>query len=239
MTRAVRLALLALVACLPPGCKPVVYRWLFGYRIHRTVRIGISIIDARSCVIESGTTLGHGNVVVGVDDLIIGDHVRIGHLNLFRGGNEIRIGRYAEILRRNEINSIPDADVANEADPRLSIGAGAVITDGHRIDFTDRIDIGHRAILGGRGSSLWTHNRQRTAPIRIGDLAYVGSEIRMTPGSAIPPRSIVGVGSVIVHELTEEETLIGGVPAKVIKPLGADDLALVEKKTRLDLPDDV
>jgi hypothetical protein len=32
--------------------------------------------------------------------------------------------------------------------------------------------------------------------------------------------------------------LIGGVPAKVIKPLSEEDMFLVEAKTRPDLPDD-
>lgn len=223
----------------PPQWKPLLYRLCLGYRIHRSARIGFSLIDARSCSIDADVRVGHGNVVLGVERLTIGEHTRIGHLNLFRGGEEIRIGRYVEILRRNEINSIPDADVVNAVDPRLHIGDGAVITDGHRIDFTDRVDIGRRAIIGGRSSSIWTHNRQRTAPVRIGDFAYVGSEIRMTPGSAIPARSIVGVGSVVVSEITEAGTLIAGVPAKVLKPLGDHDQYLVERKTRADLPDDL
>jgi acetyltransferase-like isoleucine patch superfamily enzyme len=115
-----------------------------------------------------------------------------------------------------------------------------VITDGHRIDFTDRVEIGRRAIIGGRNSSLWTHNRQRTAPLRVGEFAYVASEIRMTPGAAVPARSIVGVGSVVVDDLAEHVgTLIAGVPAKVLKPLSEHDQSLVERKTRADLPDDV
>jgi len=233
-----RFVVLALVALLPQAPKQWLLRNVFRYRIGRGVSIGVSVIDARECEIGDATVIGHGNVVTGVRRLRVGDHVRIGHLNLLRGG-EIEIGRYAELLRRNELNSIPDADVVTETDPRLSIGPGAVITDGHRIDFTDRVDIGRRAIIGGRNSSLWTHNRQRTAPIRVGDLAYVGSEVRMAPGSAVPARSVVGMGSVVTDALEEEVTLIAGVPARVVKPLGEHDLFLVERKTRNDLPDDV
>ena len=71
----------------------------------------------------------------------LGDHVRIGSLNLVRGGDEVRIGRWSEVLRRNELNSIVDADPVAPTDPRLLIAPGCVITDGHRLDFTDRIDI--------------------------------------------------------------------------------------------------
>ena len=52
-------------------------------------------------------------------NLVIGDHVRIGYLNVVRGGDEVRIGRYAEIIRLNEINSIPNPVVANPVDPRF------------------------------------------------------------------------------------------------------------------------
>src|SRR5207248_7408041 len=151
--------------------------------------------------------------------------------NIIRGGDEVSIGRYAEIIRLNEINSIPDPDLNNEADPRFHLGDGGIITAGHKVDFTDRVSIGRRTIIGGRNSSLWTHNRQRTRPIRIGDFAYVGSEIRMAPGATIPSRCIVGIGSVITSCLTEEEQLIAGVPAKSIKELESEDKFLIERKT--------
>jgi len=61
----------------------------------------------------------------------------------------------------------------------------------------------------------------------------------MAPGSVIPSRSIVGIGTVITSELTDEGKLIAGVPAKVIKDLSTEDQFLVQRKTRVDLPDDV
>lgn len=234
-----RLLILALFAPLPSFLKRSLYRWFFRYKIGKGVRIGISIIDAAECSIEDNVTIGHFNVVTRVEKLTIKDHARIGHLNIIRGGSEVSLGRYSEIIRLNEINSIPDADVVNEIDPRFLLGDGSIVTTGHKIDFTDRVEIGRRVILGGRNSSLWTHNRQRTRPITIGEKAYIGSEIRMAPGSAIPARSIVGIGSVITASLAEEGKLIAGVPAKTIKDLSSDDQFLIERKTRPDLPDDI
>ena len=211
----------------------------FGYRIGKRVRIGLSLIDARECSIADDVSIGHLNVFTQIQSLTIGDHVRIGHLNIFRGGDEVSLGRYAEVIRLNEINSIPEPDVVNKTDPRFVLGAGSIVTTGHKIDFTDRVEIGRRTIIGGRNSSIWTHNRQRTLPITIGSFAYVGSEIRMAPGSKIPSRSIVGMGAVITSALDIENTLIGGVPAKPIKDLSSEDRFLIERKTRLDLPDEV
>src|SRR5262245_60178815 len=214
-----RLFSLACVAVLPSFVKRPCYRLFFGYDIGRRVRIGLSIVDARSCSIADDSVIGHLNVVIGVQQLTIGDHVRIGHLNIIRGGDEVSLGRYSEIIRMNEINSIPEPEVVNPIDPRFLLGAGSVITTGHTIDFTDRVQIGIRTIIGGRNSSFWTLNRQRTDTIEIGDHAYVGSEIRVAPGGSIPSRSIVGIGAVIVGKLSGEGWLIAGVPARPIKEL--------------------
>ncbi len=237
--RKFRLFALALVALLPSALKRPSYRIFFGYKIGKRVRVGVSIIDARDCRIDDDVQIGHLNVVIGLEKLTIGDHTRIGHLNIIRGGDEVSLGRYSEINRLNEINSIPEPDVVNITDPRFLLGAGSIITTGHKIDFTDRVEIGRRTILGGRNSSLWTHNRQRTRPIVIGEFAYLGSEIRIAPGGALPSRCVVGIGSVITSKVTEEEYLIAGVPAKPVKRLNEDDKFLIERKTRPDLPDDI
>jgi len=234
-----RLFVLATIALFPSFLKRPCYRLFFGYRIGRRVRIGVSIIDAAQCEIGNDSKIGHLNLIASVQNLSLGDHVRIGHLNIIRGGEEVVLGRYSELLRLNEINSIPDPEVVNPVDPRFTLGPGSIVTTGHKIDFTDRVEIGRRTIIGGRNSSIWTHNRQRTLPITIGDFAYVGSEIRMAPGGSIPSRCIVGIGSVITGQLTDENHLIAGVPAKSLKELNTDDKFLIERKTRKDLPDDV
>jgi acetyltransferase-like isoleucine patch superfamily enzyme len=234
-----RLLALAVVALLPNVLKQSIYRLFFGYRIGRNVRIGVVLLDADECSIDDDVQIGHLNVFIEVKRLVIGDHARIGHLNIVRGGDEVTIGRYAEILRKNEINSIPDPETLAPVDQRLRIGNGAVVTTGHKIDFTDRVDIGDRAIIGGRNSSIWTHNRQRTAPVSIGARTYVGSEIRMAPGSSLPAYAVVGIGAVVVDQICAERQLIAGVPAKPVKELDDEALYFTERKTRNDLPDDL
>lgn len=224
---------------MPSGIKRFCYRTFFGYRIGKRVRIGFSIIDVGACEIGDDVTIGHLNLFTGTKQLSIGEHTRIGHLNIIRGGDEVRIGRYCEILRLNEINSIPEPEVVNEIDPRFIMGDGSMIGASHKIDFTDRVEFGKRVILGGRNSSIWTHNRQRTSPVTIGNLSYVGSEIRIAPGGSIPARCIVGIGSVITKQFDIENVMIAGVPAAIVKELGEEGQFLIENKTRPDLPDDI
>lgn len=224
---------------LPSFLKRPIYRIFFGYKIGKRVRIGLSLIDAQKCLIEDDVSIGHFNAFVGIKSLRIGEHARIGHLNIIRGGDEVNLGRYSEILRQNEINSIPDPVIVTPADPRFILGDGSVVTTSHKIDFTDRVEFGKRVILGGRNSSLWTHNRQMTKSIIIGDYSYIGSEIRIAPGGEIPPKCIVGIGAVITKKFTNEYKLIGGLPAAEIKDLDEDGRFLTEYKTRADLPEEI
>lgn len=239
MIRRLRLISLALTALLPSPIAKVCFRVVFGYKIGKRVKVGFSIVDAREVEIGDDVSIGHFNVFTGIKKLSIGEHSRIGVLNVFRGGEEIEIGRYCDILRLNEINSIPEPDVVNETDPRCIIGDGCMIGASHKIDFTDRVEFGKCVILGGRNSSIWTHNRQRTAPVVVGERTYLGSEIRVAPGAAIAPKCIVGLGSVITGKFSNEYRLVGGVPAKEIKELDEEDRFLTERKTRNDLPDDI
>jgi acetyltransferase-like isoleucine patch superfamily enzyme len=234
-----KLLFLALLAIFPSVLKCFCYRLFFGYKIGKRVKIGFSVVDAKDCIIDDDVSIGHLNALIGVKKLSIGEHTRIGHLNIIRGGDEVRLGRYTEIIRLNEINSIPDPIVVTPAEPKFILGDGSVITASHKIDFTDRVEFGKRVILGGRNSSLWTHNRQSTKPIIIGDYSYIGSEIRIAPGGEIPPKCVVGIGSVITKKFEDEYKLIAGVPAKAVKDLDEDGKFLTGYKTRPDLPDDI
>lgn len=237
--RRLRLALLAVIALLPGFVKRPLYRSLFGYRIGRGVRIGLVILDAEAVELGDGTEIGHLNLITRVGSFITGKSVRIGPLNIIRGGERVRLGDYAEVMRLNVLNAIPDHDCTTSPASRLEIGRGAVVVSGHRIDFTDQVTIGQNVIIGGRNSSLWTHNRQSTAPIEIGDFCYLGSEVRLAPGARLAERSILGLGSVLAGAIDTPGSLVGGVPARIIRPLTAEDDALIRRKARRDAPDDL
>jgi acetyltransferase-like isoleucine patch superfamily enzyme len=234
-------ALFAVALALLPSCLKVpLYRWLFGYRIGRGVRIGLSpFIGVRRCTIGDRARIGSCNAFVRVEELNIGAHTRIGFLNLFRGGRRVDVGPYATILRQNVFNAIVDGDFLGPVDSTLELGAGVAVSSGHWLDFSDRIVVGAHSIIGGRNSSFWTHNRQRARAIIIGAHCYLGSEIRAAPGVEVPPLCIVALGSVLVGQLEPARSLIGGNPAAVLRPLKDRDLYLVCRKTRADVPDDL
>jgi acetyltransferase-like isoleucine patch superfamily enzyme len=236
--RRVRLAVLLLLGVFPGFAKKPLYRLLFGYRFGPRVRIGLALLDAGTLEFAEGTQIGHFNVITLVGCLKMGRHARVGTLNILRGGERVVFGDYSEVMRLNVLNAIPDHDCTTEPESVLEVAAGAVITSGHRIDFTDRVRLGKNVIVGGRNSSLWTHNRQETAPIEIGDFCYLGSEVRLAPGAKLPDECLLGIGSVLAGEIKEPRSLVAGVPAKVVRPLTEKDLARIRRKTRRDMPDD-
>ncbi len=234
----IRLACLSLIGLLPSWAKRPAYRLLFGYHIHRSVRIGLAILDAREVDLGEGAEIGHLNLILRVGRLEMGKKARIGMLNVVRGGQRVSLGDYSTVMRFNVLNAIPDHDCTTEPVSILDVGPGAFIVSGHRIDFTDRVTIGRNVIVGGRNSSLWTHNRQETAPIVVGDFCYLGSEVRLAPGARLANESILALGAVLSGQVAEPRSLVAGVPARVVRQLNEHDLERIRRKTRRDIPDD-
>lgn len=229
-----------LLALLPNLLKQSIYRRVFGYRIGRGVRIGLTpFVGVRACSIGEGARIGHLNIFLETERLEIGRHARVGHLNAFRGGRRVLLGEYATVLRGNVFNSIPDAECVNGRRPELELGAGVTVTNGHWLDFTDAVTLGANTIVGGRGSSFWTHNRQRTRPIRVGHHCYIGSDAKLAPGADVADGCIVAIGSVLQGGLGPAFSLVGGNPAQVVRPLRPGDVPLIARKNRPDIPDPV
>jgi acetyltransferase-like isoleucine patch superfamily enzyme len=236
--RRLRTAAHAAVALLPNAVKLPIYRHAFGFRVGKDVHIGLSILDADELELADGARVGHGNLIMRTKRVVLDRDAEIGFCNVLRGGDEIRLGRWATVLRFNVLNSIPDNDATGPTDPRLSLDDGAFVVSGHRIDFTDRIQIGKNVIVAGRNSSLWTHNRQATRPIEIGDFCYLGSEVRVAPGAKLGDWSILAMGAVLSGP-AEPRTVHGGVPAKPIRAITDDDAKTLAKKTKKEIPEDL
>jgi acetyltransferase-like isoleucine patch superfamily enzyme len=238
LARLLRTAAHAAVALLPNAVKLPIYRHAFGFRVGKDVRVGLSILDADELELADGARVGHGNLITRTKRVVLDRDAEIGFCNVLRGGDEIRLGRWATVMRFNVLNSIPDNDCDGPTDPRLQLDDGAFVVSGHRIDFTDRIRIGKNVIVAGRNSSLWTHNRQATRPIEIGDFCYLGSEVRIAPGASLGDWSILAMGAVLSGK-AEPRTVHGGVPAKPIRAITDDDEKTLAKKTKKEIPEDL
>lgn len=69
------------------------------------------------------------------------------------------------------------------------------------------------------GSLLFRHNipdLEYTAPITIGDYVYIGVRSVILPGVNIGNNCIVAAGSIVTKDVPDN-SVVGGVPAKIIK----------------------
>lgn len=230
-----RLVVALLLVPFPSLIKKAVYRLLFGYRFGRGVKIGLSAIVAQGCAIGERTRIGHFNLLYRNKDLRIGSDVIIGFGNRIFGGDRVDIGDRCQIVRGNEINSGLNPLVLGEFTPELVLGAGTVITVGHKIDFNDKVTFGENVVFAGRHSNIWTHNRQKTAPVSIGRNCYIGANVQFVPGSGVGDYCVVGLGSIVTKTIEGDWSIIAGMPAKLIKPLDEDNKVLVTYPTRPDL----
>ena len=220
-TRRLRTALAALAVVLPGGLRRVVHTRLLGYELHPTATIGRSMVD--------------------VDQLVMGERARIGHLVLIRGCEEVRLGPGALIHMLVWINSVRAEKGYFRDQPRrpaLLMGAETLISALHFIDACDLVQLDDFSALAGVGSIVQTHAvdidrmRQSSAPIRIGHHAMVASRAVLLPGAEVPDRSVVAAGAVVSRKL-EGHHVFAGVPAKAVRDLDPEAAFFVRDTSQI------
>ena len=117
----------------------------------------------------------------------------------------------------------------SEFGKNLTLGKDVFINSGCRFQDTGGITIGDGSLIG-HGSTLTTLNHgidpDRRAdmipsPVTIGRKAWLGAGVTIVPGVTIGDGAIVGAGSVVTKDVPAN-TIVGGVPAKLIRATGFD-----------------
>ena len=100
------------------------------------------------------------------------------------------------------------------------INSGCRFQDQGGITIDDGALIGHNAVLAtlNHNSDPEKRNNLLPAPIHIGKRVWLGANVTILPGVAIGENSIVAAGAV-VSKSVEPNTVVGGVPAKILKKL--------------------
>jgi maltose O-acetyltransferase len=111
---------------------------------------------------------------------------------------------------------------------KLTIGADCQITAPlyadvcSPIEIADRVFIGHHVVLITTNHEIGTAWQRcggwTPAPIRIGNGVWIGARATVLPGVTIGDGAVVAAGAVVAKDVPPN-TLVGGVPAKVIRIL--------------------
>lgn len=202
--------LAALLMILPWRLRRIVLITAFGYKIHSTAYIGLSVIFPERLEMDAGTRIGSMNMCKGISLLKMGENSSIGTLNWITGfpmGD--RDFFKADIGRR----------------PELILGEEAAVTTRHYIDCTNSVQIGRFTTFAGARSQILTHSidlhecRQSSKPVTIGDYCFVGTGCVLLAGAMLPDYSVLGGSSILNKQYTDPYFLYAGNPARPVKPL--------------------
>lgn len=205
--------LMLLSLLLPWGMRRTFLEKQFGYTIHPSCRIGVSCVFPTRLIMEEGSHIGNLTVCKNIDLLHLKAHASIGNGNWITG---FPLG--------------PSRHFADEKDrqPQLIVGEHAALTHRHLIDCTNSVVIGKFTTIAGFQSQILTHSidieksRQVSAPVRVGDYCFVGTNSVLLGGSALPDFCVLGAKSLLNKAFTESHQLYGGVPARPIEKLSPD-----------------
>ena len=135
----------------------------------------------------------------------------------------IRIGRSTLIRGRLRLTG-PRGCIS-----RLTIGSTCFFTTPLHIDLNADVVIGNRVTIGHDVAIVTSAHHidgperrcgeEVPAPVRIGDGCWIGAHAILLPGVVVGDGSIVAAGAVVSRDV-EPHTIVGGVPARLIRRLG-------------------
>lgn len=112
----------------------------------------------------------------------------------------------------------------------IQIGEDSIIGEDAVLDGRDKLIIGNHVDIA---SEVMIYNSEHdvrdpsfkaiNAPVVIQDYVFIGPRAIILPGVTLKKGAVVGAGAVVTKDV-EENTIVGGVPAKQIGERGVKDL---------------
>jgi acetyltransferase-like isoleucine patch superfamily enzyme len=222
MNKKVAIALQILFLIFPWTVRRLLLTKLFGFKIHRTARISLSIVLAKELVMSEYSKIGNFNICNSIDCLDLHPYASLGSF--------IYITGYPSGLKKH-FSHIENRKC------ELIIGSHSAITSRHFIDCTAGVTVGNFTTVAGIRSQILTHsidlekNRQNANSVKIGSYCFIGTDCVFLIGSNLPDYSILGAKSLLNTHLSESYYLYGGVPARKIKKLSDVNLKYFQRTT--------
>jgi acetyltransferase-like isoleucine patch superfamily enzyme len=164
-----------------------------------------------------------------VDKVIVRKNARISGFSVFLHVAQLHLGEGAVMGHWNWVAAAPtlrtatlDSRTAGKA-AHFELSEYSAITSRHYIDCSGGVTMGKFTVLAGVRSTILTHqvdtvrSEQTVHGVSIGSHCLVGSNVQIVPGTRIPDRSVIAMGSVVAGVLEEPGSLYAGVPARQIK----------------------
>ena len=103
---------------------------------------------------------------------------------------------------------------------RVFINSGCRFQDQGGITIGDNALIGHNVVIATLNHELDPETRAATTPrpVIIGDRVWIGANATVLPGVTVGEGAVVAAGAVVSKDV-EPRTIVGGVPARVIREI--------------------
>ncbi|MCI6467572.1 MAG: galactoside O-acetyltransferase [Faecalicatena sp.] len=127
----------------------------------------------------------------------------------------------------------------------ITIGDGTYINMNCNFVDDGLIQIGEHVLFGPAvtiatvGHPVNPHMREYmyTDPVKIEDNCWIGANVTICPGVTIGKNSVIGAGSVVIHDIPENSVAAGN-PCKVIRAIGEKDSVYYYKDRKIE-PEDL
>lgn len=110
----------------------------------------------------------------------------------------------------------------------VSINRASNLSAGGGLTIGNYVAIGHATsiVTGNHGFSDTEapikYQPVNIAPVTIGDNVWIGARVTILAGVRIAPGTVIAAGSVVTRSIEEPDMIVGGIPARIIKPRLAD-----------------
>ena len=103
---------------------------------------------------------------------------------------------------------------------RVFINSGCKFQDQGGITIGDDVLIGHNCVIATLNHAMDPDRRADMipAPVKIGDKVWIGANVTILQGVAIGEGAVIAAGAVVTKDVAPR-TVVGGIPAKVIKEI--------------------
>jgi acetyltransferase-like isoleucine patch superfamily enzyme len=168
----------------------------------------------------------HLNAQICGGRLELAPTVRLRTRVVFGGRGTLRIGDHTTLGDRDA--GRPGAPIflsARHTDSWIGIGARSRLANGVEMIALGRIELGERILVGAGVRILdgdfhgIAHDERdsagRSAPVKIGDGAWLGMSAMILKGVSIGDNAVVGAGSVVVRDV-RAGAVVSGNPARVL-----------------------
>ena len=103
---------------------------------------------------------------------------------------------------------------------RVFINAGCKFQDQGGITIGDDVLVGHNCVIATLNHAMDPDRRADMipAPVKIGDKVWIGANVTILQGVSIGEGAVIAAGAVVNKDVPAR-TVVGGIPAKVLKEI--------------------